>query len=63
MDMKRTSISIYLDLSKTFDTLDHNILSSKLDHYSISGVDNDLFKSYLIGRAQYVYFDEIESDK
>ena len=63
MDMKRTPISIYLDLSKAFDTLDHNILLSKLDHYGISGIANDLFKSYLIERAQYVYFNGIESEK
>ena len=64
MDMKRTLINIYLDLSKAFDILDHNILLSKLNHNGISGVSNDLFKSYLISRAQlYVYFNGIESEK
>ena len=52
MDMKRTPINIYLDLSK----LDRNILLSKLNHYGFSDVDNDLFKSYLIAGTQYVYF-------
>lgn len=61
--MKRTLISIYLDLFKAFNTLDHDILLFKFDHYGISDIVTDLFKSYLIGRAQYVYFDEIESDK
>ena len=49
--MKRTPISIYLDLSKAFNTLDHNIILSKLDHYGISNVTNNLFKNYLIGRT------------
>ena len=38
-------ISIYLELSKA---LNHNILSSKPDHYGISGVANDSFKNCLV---------------
>ena len=57
-------VSVYLYIFKAFDTLDHNIIVlSKLDHYGISGIAHDSFKSYLIGRAQYVYVYGIESDK
>ena len=37
-----------------FDTVDHQILLAKLNHYGIRGVSNDWFKSYLSNRNQYV---------
>ena len=37
LDHNETPLSIFLDLSKAFDTLDHNILLNKLKHYGIRG--------------------------
>ena len=50
---KKHVIGIYIDLSKAFDTLDHNKLLSKLSIYGIRGNAHSLLKSYLSGRVQY----------
>ena len=58
LDKGTTPINVYLDLSKAFDTLDHNILLHKLKYYGIEGTALvHLFESYLNERQQYVDFD------
>ena len=36
----------FVELQKAFDTVEHHILSTKLNHYGIFGVSNNWFKSY-----------------
>ena len=48
----------YLDFSKAFDSVPHNLLLYKLNQYCINGSLLNWFSSYLMGRRQRV---EIES--
>ena len=61
MDSYKTPLNIYLDLSKAFDTINHNILLEKLNYNRVSWMANILIKSYLTSRKQYVEFQEAKS--
>ena len=47
MDNKKLTMAIFLDLSKAFDTIDHNILLAKLHHYGIRGLALEWFQELL----------------
>ena len=51
LEENRSSIGVFIDLSKAFDTLNHQILLSKLEKYGIRGTTLDWFSSYLSGRS------------
>ena len=44
----------FIDLPKAFDTVDHKILLSKMNHYRIKGIPYEWFKSYLTSRQQFI---------
>ena len=52
---------VYLDLSKAFDTVDHDILLSKLRHNGIRGQGLKWFESYLSNRKQFTYINGKQS--
>ncbi len=62
MDKNEIPLNIYLDLSKAFDTLDHDILIDKLYSYGFRDNALGLFKSYLSNRKQFVEFNDAKSE-
>ena len=62
IESKLYSCGIFLDLSKAFDKVDHNILLAKLEHYGIRGLPNECFRSYLTNRQQFISVNNIDSD-
>ena len=54
LDDGNMGCGVFVDLQKAFDTVDHQILLAKLNHYGICGVSNHWFKSYQSNLNQYV---------
>ena len=63
LDNGNIPISIFLDLSKAFDTIDYDILIYKLQYYGFENSAIHLVKSYLLDRLQFVNFNEVNSCK
>ena len=52
IDNKECTVVIFIDLSKAFDTVDHNILISKLEHYGVRETSLRGCESYLSNKQQ-----------
>ena len=63
LDTDQLPLSVFLDLSKAFDTLNHLILLNKLKLYGHSNTPLKWFESYLHGRQQFVDFDGTASNR
>ena len=57
------ALGVFIDLKKAFDTVDHQLLVAKLEHYGVRGGALGLLRSYLGGRSQYVVYGGHESGR
>ena len=62
IDSGKYGCGIFIDLRKAFDTVNHEILLNKLEHYGIRGNILKWFQSYLSNRKQYVSVNGHSSD-
>ena len=56
------TLGVFIDLSKAFDTVDHNILLNKLSFYGVRNNSLKWFRSYLSNRKQYISTDQGNTD-
>ena len=61
IDSGNVVISFFIDFSKAFDCIDHDILLQKLDHYGIIAIPKRWFQLYLSNRKQYVSINNASS--
>ena len=59
---RHIAAGVFVDFEKAFDTVNHEILLKKLDHYGIRGIANNLIRSYLSDRKQFVSINNAQSD-
>jgi len=55
------TLAVCLDLSKAFDTINHQTLLNKLAYYGVRGVALERFSNYLKNRKQYVEYKNCRS--
>ena len=62
MDKLLFTCGIFIDLKKAFDTVNHQILLNKLNHYGFRGIINNWFESFLCNRSQTLEINNQISD-
>ena len=62
IDNGLTNAILFIDLKKAFDTIDHEILLSKLELYGFNGASLNLFRDYLSDRTQVTVINNVNSD-
>ena len=62
LDKGEMVIGVFLDFSKAFDTVDHDILIEKMNIYGIRGIYNQWFRDYLSNRKQFVTYNKFQSE-
>merc|ERR1711942_568571 len=58
----KVAISIFMDLSKAFDVINHKILETKLHHYGFRGKFLEFLLSFIKDRKYFVHINGHSSD-
>ena len=61
-DESKVSLGILIDLSKAFDTVNHKILTKKLELYGIKDCNLRWFESYLSNRKQFITYGDKQTN-
>ena len=61
LNSKNHILSVFVDVRKVFDTVNHLILLRKLEELVIRGVSLEFFKNYLANREQFVRLNSTKS--
>ena len=61
LETNNSVLAVYMDFSKAFDCLNHDILKTKLENIGVRGSALALLSDYLDGRSQIVYYDNKQS--
>ena len=62
LELGKIPFNLYIDLSKAFDVLNHDILLSKLEFYGLGEPTIKLIKNYLSNRSQFCQYYDVSSD-
>ena len=61
IDERNYALTIFIDFTKAFDTVNHDILLNNQTYYGIRGHLNEFFRSYLSNRRQYAVVNGVRS--
>jgi hypothetical protein len=62
LNSSKAVVGVFLDFSIAFDTIQHNILLEKMEHYGIRGTMLKFIENYLTNRKQRVFNENINSE-
>jgi hypothetical protein len=62
LENKLQVVGLFLDLTKAYDVLNHQILLEKLEMYGIRVIANQWFQYYLSNRTQFVEITHLENN-
>ena len=62
LNNKKYTLSVFLDLSKAFDVIDHEILENKLEYYGFRGKFLEFLLSFIKDRKYFVHINGNNSE-